>query len=436
MSKIYRFIVLYCFALCCQNPCAQPKVGSLEELFQLAEENSRSIQSYRTGKEAADEALKAAKSLRMPDINISASVSYLGDGRLWDRDFSNGMRIDMPHFGQNFALEAQQTIYAGGAISSRIATAELEQLLAELDWKKNRQDIRFLLVGYYLNLYKLNNQAQVLQHNLDLTDQVIARMEARHEQGTVLKNDITRYELQEEDLQVQLTRVLDECKILGHTLATTLHLPEGTIIVPDSSLLECAGGTLSEQAWQSLASQSNLDLQHAQTTIDLNEQQVKAERSERLPHVSIVAADHLDGPITIEVPVLDNNFNYWYVGVGVKYNLSSLFKNGNRLKQARLNVRRAQENKELVEEQVENAVQAGYTRFLTSLSELRAKEKSVQLSHENYEIVSHRYEHELALLTDMLDASNTKLAAELELENARISVIYNFYYLKYLTHTL
>ncbi len=436
MSKIYRFIVLYCFALCCQNPCAQSKVGSLEELFQLAEENSRSIQSYRTGKEAADEALKAAKSLRMPDINISASVSYLGDGRLWDRDFSNGMRIDMPHFGQNFALEAQQTIYAGGAISSRIATAELEQLLAELDWKKNRQDIRFLLVGYYLNLYKLNNQAQVLQHNLDLTDQVIARMEARHEQGTVLKNDITRYELQEEDLQVQLTRVLDECKILGHTLATTLHLPEGTIIVPDSSLLECAGGTLSEQAWQSLASQSNLDLQHAQTTIDLNEQQVKAERSERLPHVSIVAADHLDGPITIEVPVLDNNFNYWYVGVGVKYNLSSLFKNGNRLKQARLNVRRAQENKELVEEQVENAVQAGYTRFLTSLSELRAKEKSVQLSHENYEIVSHRYEHELALLTDMLDASNTKLAAELELENARISVIYNFYYLKYLTHTL
>ena len=69
----------------------------------------------------------------------------------------------MPHFGNNFSLEAQQVIYAGGAISSSIELAELGKHSAELDAQKNRQEVRFLLTGYYLDLYKLHNQMQVLK---------------------------------------------------------------------------------------------------------------------------------------------------------------------------------------------------------------------------------------------------------------------------------
>lgn len=42
----------------------------------------------------------------------------------------------------------------------------------------------------------------------------------------------------------------------------------------------------------------------------------------------------------------------------------------------------------------------------------------------------------MALLTDMLDASNMKLAADLELVNARVNILYNYYKMKYVTHTL
>ena len=168
----------------------------------------------------------------------------------------------------------------------------------------------------------------------------------------------------------------------------------------------------------------------------MNEQKVKQERSERLPYISLVAADHLDGPITIEVPVLDNNFNYWYIGIGVKYNLSSFFKNNRKLKQARLNVRRAQERHQLVQEQVGNAVQEGYVNFLTAFTDLRTQENSVKLADENYSVTDNRYKNEMALLTDMLDASNMKLSADLGLVNARINILYNYYKMKYITHTL
>lgn len=422
--------------LCSQYLCAQSRTMGIEEMFRLADENSKSIQTYRTGKEVADENLKAAKTQRLPDISASLSGSYWGNGKLWDRDFSNATKIDMPHWGNNFALEAQQVVYAGGAISSGIELAELEKQLAEMDWQKNRQDIRFLLVGHYLNLYKLHNQIEVLHKNLELTDQLIANMQARLEEGTALENDITRYELQRETLRLQLAKVEDACKIANHQLVITLHLPEGTVVQPDTTLNDSRIQTMSEANWQELAAQNNLNLQQAETGIKVNRQRVKMERSERLPKISLVAAEHLDGPITIEVPVLDNNFNYWYVGVGVKYNISSLFKNNRKLKAARLNVRKAQETYELAQEQTNHAVQESYVNFLTSFTDLRTQQKSVELADQNYSVTSNRYQNDLALLTDMLDASNMKLSADLGLVNARINVIYNYYKMKYITHTL
>lgn len=425
-----------CHTLCSQWLYAQKRTMGVEEMFRLADEQSKSIQTYKTGKDAADEALKTAKAQRLPDVNLSVSLSYWGNGKLWDRDFSNGMKIDMPHLGNNFALEAQQVIYAGGAISSGIRQAELNKQLAELDWQKNIQEIRFLLIGNYLDLYKLDNQILVLQKNLELTERLLDNMLARREQGTVLKNDITRYELQKEQINLQLIKVKDNRKILNHQLVTTLHLPEETEIFPDTTLLMKQMDTLTEADWHTIATTNNISLQQLQATVGINEQKVKQERSERLPHISLVAAEHLDGPITIEVPVLDNNFNYWFVGVGIKYNLSSLFKNNRKLKQARLNVRRAEEQYQLAQEQVENAVQAGYTNFLTAFTDLHTQENSVKLANENYAVTSNRYQNEMALLTDILDASNMKLSADLGLVDARINVIYNYYKMKYITHTL
>lgn len=60
----------------------------------------------------------------------------------------------------------------------------------------------------------------------------------------------------------------------------------------------------------------------------------------------------------------------------------------------------------------------------------------MKLADENYGVTENRYKNEMALLTDMLDASNTKLSADLGLVNARVNILYNYYKMKYLTHTL
>ena len=75
---------------------------------------------------------------------------------------------------------------------------------------------------------------EVVRQNIALTQKEIAQMKARREQGTVLQNDITRYEFQLQSLELTLTKLTDASTIINHQLVTTLHLPEQTVIVPDN----------------------------------------------------------------------------------------------------------------------------------------------------------------------------------------------------------
>lgn len=89
-------------------------VLSIEQMFELADKNSRSIRTFELAEKEAEQAVKVAKNALLPSIDVSLSASYLGDAWIADRDFSDGENAPMPHFGNNFAIEASQVLYAGG----------------------------------------------------------------------------------------------------------------------------------------------------------------------------------------------------------------------------------------------------------------------------------------------------------------------------------
>ena len=75
-------------------------------------------------------------------------------------------------------------------------------------------------------------------------------------------------------------------------------------------------------------------------------------------------------------------------------------------------------------------------KYQEAIKDLKICEKTLVLVNENYRMTSNRYDNDLARLTDMLDASNSKLSAELEWVNAKISIIYYYLNLNYLTGKL
>lgn len=431
MSNFRLLIVAFCASLCALGSYAQqPYVLSLEQMFVLADKNSKAIKTEDAAVLEAEQDVKVEYNSVMPDIRISLSASYLGNGYLMDRHFANGSSIDMPHFGNNLAIEASQLLYGGGAVTNSIALAKLKEEMANVNREATRSRVRFMLTGFYLDLYKMHNALQVYDRSIELAKVVIEDTKARNQAGLALQNDVTRYELQLKNLELARRRVANSVEILNYDLVTILGLPMDTEIQLDTTLLEQAITIQNMHYWQQIAQSDAYPIKQSALAVQMGERGEKIVLSEMIPHIALFAANHLDGPITIEVPVINNNFNYWCVGVGISYNLSSLYKTPRTLKKAKYTTEVSRHQQQDILQQTNLAVQADYTRYMEAFEEVTTLEKSVQLANENYSVIENRYRNEIALVTDMLDAANQLLDAELQLVNARINVLFNYYKLK------
>lgn len=424
-KHLLTLLLLYGASAWAQRPM------TIDQLFQRVEEHSKSLRAGKTQAEAAAVGIEAAKSQRLPDIDASLSFSYIGNALLTDRDFSNARGLRAPHYGNTFTLQASQAVYTGGAVTAGIRLAELTQKQAETGVRLTRQQVRFVALGQYLDLFKTDNQIRVYERNIRLTRQLIADIEAQQRQGMALKNDITRYELQMETLKLGLTALHNSRSILNHQLCNTLGLSQDETVQPDTTLVAATYSQDGEAYWQTAGTLHSPLLEQSSTAVRIAEQQEKIAKSDRLPKVAVVAAENFDGPITFELPPIDKNLNIWYVGVGVKYSLGSLFKSNKRIRQAAVETRQAREAHAVQREQLDNSIQAAYVNYLQSYVELETQQKSVELARQNYAVVNARYLSQLALVTDMVDASNLRLDAELKEVNARINIVYAYYHVKY-----
>ncbi|MBR1652949.1 MAG: TolC family protein [Alloprevotella sp.] len=406
---------------------------TVEELFALVDAESRTLAERKASVEVTEQGVAAAKSLRLPDVKAAASVAYNGNILMADRDFSSWHGYHSPHFGNSLAVEAAQAVYTGGAHTAGIRLAELGRDMAAAELRQAQGEQRFMALGQYLDLFRIDNGLQVYRSNIALTRQLIGHTAERHAQGMALKNDLTRYELQLQSLELEVKRLEGQRSIVCHQLCHTLGLPTGTDIRPDSTIIYKMYAREGEAVWQHQARLSSPQLETADLATQIAGQQERMARSELRPKVSLFAANTFSGPVTFEIPPIDKNLNVWYVGVGLQYNISSLFKQNKRLRQARTQLQQAGVRQSVVEEQVDNAVQAAYTDYLQSFVELETRRKGVELAAQNYSVVSDRYENQLALVTDMVDAQNTKLQAELHEVEARVGIAFAYYKLEYIT---
>lgn len=429
VSVIGLTVIIMCMPL---RLLAQTRLTlTVDELFNRIENNSNSLRLQKTGVEVASEALKDAKSQVLPDIKTSLSFSYNGNVWITDRNFSNASSYSSPHFGNSFSIEARQTIYSGGALTTGIRLAQLKKQQAEVSVNQKRMEERLLALGQYLDLFKMDNAILVYNQNILLTDILIKNIKDKQNQGMALKNDLTRYELQMEMLRLDLRKMQDNREIVNHNLCNTLSLDK-TMIIPDTTLIYTFFSAETENIWQEKAIAQSPTLQLSDIEIKQSEQQIKMAKSEMLPKLALVAGDNFWGPFTYDIPPINKNINVWYFGIGINYSLSSLFKNNKNIQKANVILKQSYDTHALLAETLDNQVQEAYTLYKQSFVELRTQEKSVELAVQNYKVMKERYLNQLALVTDMIDASNVRLKAELQEVDAKINIVYAYYKLKYI----
>jgi outer membrane protein TolC len=247
---------------------------------------------------------------------------------------------------------------------------------------------------------------------------------------------VTRYDLNLSNLNYDRLTVANTIKNLNYTLTSYLHLSEDETIVPtiDFDRINFSAAPLSE--WSRLSriespSLRKYELQQAENAA--NERIIK---SEALPKIGLNAGASVAAPITTHTPVLDKNLGRWYVGFSVSFNPSAFYKTKHKLQATRMETERLRDARVTQEEAIDRNLDRAYKSYVEAVEHVATQEKNVELASENYRIVAHRYNNDLSLLTDMLDASASKLDAETRLVNARVDVLYYYFQLKYLSGTI
>jgi outer membrane protein TolC len=434
MNIWYKFwSAMVLFLGCNFSAMAQAITLTIEDLFNQVEKANREVQIARKDVAISSMRQLAEKDSRLPDVGISLEGDYLGNSFVLDRDFSNATRSKMTHWGNSLAISVYQPIYTGGAISSKIRLAEAQTSIAQNNVEIIEKQMKMLILQSYLELFKCNNLLYVYDENIRLTGELIDEMRSRANQGLVLANDVTRYDLNLSNLRYDRLTLLNSIKNLNYSLVSYLQLNDCDSIVPtiDFDRINFSAAPLSE--WMNLSRQKSptlkkFDLQ--QNECSANEKIIK---SEKLPKIGINAGASVAAPITTHTPILDKNLARWYVGFNVSFSPSAFYKSNHKLKAAQLTTERIDDARKAGEESIDRSLDRAYKSYIEAIEHVTTQKKNVELASENYRIIERRYNNDLSLLTDMLDASASKLDAETRLVNAQVDVLFYYFQLKYLS---
>jgi outer membrane protein TolC len=302
--------------------------------------------------------------------------------------------------------------------------------VALLNQEKNGEDIKFLVAAKYLDIYKLINQRRVFENNTKLAQERLKNILNLQKQGLVTNNDVLRTQLTISDLELAIRKTDDNINILTQQLNVVLGLGLNEQLIPDTTLLSLPFKNVTINQLMATSYASNKDLKTAAKEIEIAKTNLKVIKADRYPEISLFTSNNFQRPYTNSIPARDIYYNIWLAGVSVKYNISSIYQSPRKVKAASIQVEQSLARETLQKQNVELSVNASFIKYKEAKDELTTYTDDLRSAEENYRIVEKKYFNQLALLTDIIDAANTKTEAELKVSNAQINIVYAHYQLQ------
>lgn len=401
---------------------------SLQQLFERGTKQHLQLAADRLKEEMAHERAMTARASRLPELNVGHKGGFLGQPIVWQNGMSNPTYPESPDWQQNYAIDFSQPIYQGGKIRYAIRQADLEQEIARLQTVTDQAEIKLVLLEQYLNLFSLYKQHFVLNRKIDESERRLKDIRQLKAEGIITNNDVLRSEMQLTNDRLLKNETENNICIVSQQLDILIGLDEHLLLIPDATLLsqECPIIDYDDYVGRAVLSDPALLLIRKQT--ELAENNIRLIRAEQLPHLSLTASNTLARPVSRTLADMYNNS--WNIGLSFSYPISSLYQNRHKMKEARQNVLLMQNAEEQKQQHIRMNVQTALLKHREAIDRVDALRLSVRQAEENYRIMQNRYMNQLAILTDLLDADNLRLNAELQLTTARTQVIYTYYELQ------
>jgi outer membrane protein TolC len=395
---------------------------SLPEAISLSIKNSKQLKGSEARIEQATAELKQAVQSRLPDAKVSGAymrvnnpivdfkIKSSNSGGGGNTNDGNSTKVSQAAYGMaNVSLP----LFTGGKIRYGIESSRFLEQATRLDAENDREAVILNTIDAYNNLFKAKAAVTIVDSSLAEARERVKQYTRLEQNGVLARNDLLKAQLQESNTELSLLDAQNNARLANINMNLMLGLPDNTELLADTASFNSLNDSRTIADYLQLAYQNRKDLSALDLRKKAAETAVKSTRADLLPNLALTG-----GYVALDVPHALTVYNAVNIGLGVQYNIASLWKNG-KIDQAKARVKEVEANKEALNDAIKLQINQAYQNYLSSQKKIDVYHTAIAQAEENYKVNLNKFNNGLATVTDVLDADVARLQARLNFAFAK-----------------
>jgi outer membrane protein len=422
---IFSFLIMNLFAN------AQTKTLTLEEAVQLGVQNSKQLKLSGNRIEQAISQFEQSKDAALPTAKVSAGYDHalmLSRKLSIPGDTAKSGSIKLPFDNPLYeaTLTINEPIFAGNQFKYAQQSADLLIKMSKLDAETDKDEVVYTVINAYLNYYKVKQNQDIVSQDLQDIQSKLDEITKYENQGLATLNDVLRFQLQKSSAQITAAELENNRKIANFNLNVLLGLPDSTeLLVQEVSYKLDMTNPRDQYLQQAFKDRKEFGSITYQSEIaDIN---VKKIHDQKLPTVGVGGSLYY---FNLTKPIIPSSGGFlapFVVGINASWDISTLYKNKNKLSEANIEKRQVEINRDMEVDKVKTEVNQSYQQYQLALEKIKLLQDAVTQAGENEREMESKFHNNLATTTDRIDAQTLVYQSRINLELAKSDATIAYY---------
>lgn len=423
--KIKKTFVPLIFLFGLQISLAQDKkLVTLKEAVELAVNNSNQALLANTKVTTSMLEVATTKNNQYPSLKISGQYLRLTNATINSKistgnSSSTPSKVDQLLLGQaNVAVP----LFNGFKLKNSISISENLYHSEIFSAAHTKEQVALQVVDLFASLYKAQQMTTLIEENLKSAQQRVKDFTAMEANGLMARNDLLKAQLQVSNIELSLENAKKNVSVVNYQLITLLKLPETTEIEID---IEAVKKEMLLNQNTAIIGKRN-DLQALQLKKVASEKGIQIAKGNYYPSLNLVG-----GYIALDFNNLLSVTNAINYGVGVSYDLASIFKNKKEVTLASNKAKETQQAVAILSDEIKEEIHQAQENYNLSLKQSSVYDKAVEQTTENFRIVTDKYNNSLSTTNDLLEADVEQLQSKINQALSKADIAQKYYELQY-----
>lgn len=391
---------------------AQAQVWSLQQCIDTAQVYNKALQMSRNNVAISQQRKMEAKANLIPKISANADYKYFTDlpTQLMPASIFGGpaetfkeTQFGVPH-NINANLQLTMPLY-NPQVFGAIQTAKIATELNDLQLQKTEEQIYFDISNLYYNGQLLLRQLSFIDSNIANTSKLLKNMQLLKEQLMAKGTDVSKVQLQKEQLETQKESVSSKYEQVMNALKFAMGIPLQQIINIEQDI--------KYQINNEYAGNPAIDIRLANMQSKLLLSELNTLKKSKLPSVSLFGTYGKTGFGYDKQP---NDFLKFYpigfAGIQFSYSLFNGTVTQRKISQKKLEIKNSELQVQLVTEQNAMQIENANRQRTVAQKSIETNSSQVKLAQAIYEQTVLQQKQGTASLTDVLLADTALREAQ------------------------